>query len=122
MSPANRLDDDRLAAADTALAILAGRLGVIEGSRRLASLSARLPGEDQAFLRPFCGIDSETDALPVGGVRAEWADEALAQKDAEVAGAESVYRAHAEEACRALLRYLELAGEQEIRADGQRHG
>jgi hypothetical protein len=52
---------------------------------------------------PFVGIDSETDHLPVGAVRAEWDAEALATKDVEIRQCEDHYRPYALEACRRLI-------------------
>ena len=44
------------------------------------------------MLLNFTGIDSETDALPIGGIRKEWNPEALVRKDKEIAEAEQFYR------------------------------
>ena len=60
-------------------------LGARELSRLLASLGCDLDDPDY---RTFVGIDSETDALPVGRTREHWAPEALAEKAADIARAE----------------------------------
>jgi len=53
------------------------------------------------------GIDSETDALPMGDVRKEWSPDALKRKDKEIAEAEAFYRDSAFNAATELIRLLE---------------
>ncbi|MEK7706284.1 MAG: hypothetical protein AAB426_15090 [Myxococcota bacterium] len=52
----------------------------------------------------FIGVDSETDDLPVGDVRALWNRDALREKDVELARANDLYRESVERACRNILR------------------
>jgi hypothetical protein len=85
--------------------LIGGRLGVIAGSREF-----RLDVEPQLAetLLTFVGIDSETDALPVGGVRKEWNRDALERKDREIAEAERFYRDSAMNAAAELIRLLDV--------------
>jgi len=98
------LASSRRKAASIAQAMLDGHVGIIEGSRQLASLRhpAGVDPFDEDFL-PFVGIDSETDSLPIGDTRVHWAPEALAKKDAEIAAAEAHYRDYALSACARLV-------------------
>jgi hypothetical protein len=65
--------------------ILSGEEDVLLGARELSALrfAVGLPEDDPDFLR-FVGIDSETDALPLGTVRSLWSREALEEKAAEI--------------------------------------
>ena len=56
----------------------------------------------------FTGIDSETDALPIGRVRKEWNRDALDGKDREIADAERFYRDSAMTAAAELIRLLDV--------------
>lgn len=87
-----------------AQAMLDGRLGVIQGSRRLNDLreTIGISHMDEDFAS-FVVIDSETDTLPVGDVRGRWSERALVQKDEEVKAAERLYRDDALEHCRKLI-------------------
>ena len=94
---------NRQQAASTARGILEGRVGVIEGSRLLASLSRGTGVEFDADFLPFIGIETETDHLPVGEVRRHWAIDALATKNVELVAAEARYRELAFAACSRLV-------------------
>ena len=56
----------------------------------------------------FTGIDSGTDALPVGEVRQHWRPEALKLKDREIAEAERFFRETAVEAATRLIEMIEI--------------
>jgi hypothetical protein len=81
--------DSALKAVEVASRVLAGLtspiLGARELSRLLVSLGCDLEDPDY---RTFVGIDSETDALPVGSARRHWAAQALAEKAPDIARAE----------------------------------
>jgi hypothetical protein len=83
------VEQARRAIAETARAMLAGRTPFIEGARSLIHLRwiAKLPEFDEDML-VFVGIDSETDALPLGPVRQHWAPTALDQLQPEIDRAE----------------------------------
>jgi len=65
--------------------MLAGRLSYIEGARKICPVRFSW-GLDEwdADLRCFIGIDSETDALPFGEMRAQWQAAALEALQPEI--------------------------------------
>ena len=64
---------------------LEGRVNVLEAAHKLASLLARAELDaDDADAATFSLIASETDALPVGGVRDRWDASSLKQLQPEV--------------------------------------
>jgi hypothetical protein len=78
----------RLEIAQVARAMLGGMLSFIEGARRLHSLRFAGKLDNDLDLLLFTGIDSETDALPIGPERIHWADEALEKLEPEIEAAE----------------------------------
>jgi hypothetical protein len=68
--------------------LIEGRLGIIETARVLSKLKFLAGIENDADLDAFVAIDSETDELPVGGVRKQWAAHSLALQDVAIAKAE----------------------------------
>lgn len=98
-------ESSRIAALEAAEAVLGGRLGVIEGCRRLCALShdlvpERLVDDD---LVVFIAVDSETDALPTGSARQYWDPVALRREDAKIERAEAMYRDEVLAACRNVI-------------------
>jgi hypothetical protein len=89
----------------TAEEMIAGKTGIIAGSRMLSGLRFELdvPEDDEDFLS-FVAIDSETDDLPVGQEREFWSPEALKEKDVEIQRCEDIYRQSATEACESIIR------------------
>lgn len=87
--------------------LIAGEVGVIAASRELGYLRHEVEAQVANVLVTFAGIDSETDDLPIGGVRKEWSREALQRKDQEIATAEQLYRDSAINAATELIRLLE---------------
>ena len=78
--------------------IIAGEVGVIDGSRQMLKFRFWLhAGEDEDFLT-FVGVDSESHHLLIGDVRAHWQPDALKKKDEEIAALEEFYRKHVVEA------------------------
>jgi DNA-directed RNA polymerase subunit RPC12/RpoP len=92
----------------TAKELISGRLGVIAASRELSRFRQDVEQQIADVLLTFVGIDSETDTLPVGGVRKEWNREALERKDKEIAEAERIYRNSAMTAAAELIRLLDM--------------
>ena len=80
---------------------------MIAASRELGYLRHEVEPHVANVLLTFAGIDSETDDLPIGGVRKEWSQEALQRKDQEIAAAERFYRDSAIDAATELIRLLE---------------
>ena len=55
--------------------LIAGQLGVIAASRLLSHFRHEAEPEVAEVLLTFVGIDSETDALPIGAIRCNWSPE-----------------------------------------------
>jgi hypothetical protein len=106
---AERQEQIRVLVLRIARQLVAGEIGVIAASRELGYLHLRHEVEPQLanVLVTFTGIDSETDALPVGDVRKEWSPEALKRKDEEITEAEDFYRDSAINAATELIRLLD---------------
>lgn len=81
---------------------------MIAASRELGYLRHEVEPRVAKVLLTFTGIDSETDALPVGDVRKEWSPDALKRKDREITEAEDLYRNSAINAASELIRLLEI--------------
>jgi hypothetical protein len=67
--------------ADVAARMLSGELDLIDGCRRLVQLHRQLGSPEHEAILTIIGIESETDDLPVGPERAQWAASALLEKD-----------------------------------------
>jgi hypothetical protein len=109
----------RLTIFETVQDMLAGRLSYIEGARKICP--ARFSwGFDEwdADLRCFIGIDSETDALPFGEMRAHWQAAALEALQPEIEKKEAWARQFAEPHCRNLIERFS-SGQIEIRPPGK---
>jgi hypothetical protein len=89
---------------DAAQDMLAGRLSYIEGARKIitAKWAAKLDEWDEDLV-PFVGIDSETEALPFGEMRAHWQPAALDALRPEIDRMEAWARRCGEPHCRNLV-------------------
>jgi hypothetical protein len=96
--------------------MLAGRLSYIEGARKIVAARwvARLDEGDPDLL-PFVGIDSETEALPFGEMRAHWQPSALQALQSEMDRLEAWAQHFGESYCRNLVTRF-LNGGIEIKA------
>ena len=94
----------RRKAAATARDILSGQMDILEGARLLSSLRSDvdIPDDDPDF-ETFVLIDSETDNLPVGGVRELWSTSARDSLESEIGNARKWAVATAEEALRNVV-------------------
>jgi hypothetical protein len=102
--PYSELLAARLRIAEIAAAVLDRRVGIIEGSRQLMEFRLDVdPDQEDSDLLGMCGIESQTDHLPLGAVRQYWDAEALRLKDAELADHESFFQHSAFEMCRSLV-------------------
>jgi hypothetical protein len=70
--------------------LLKGRVGVIEAARAIRALAFSMKVENEPEFLLFIVIDSETDDMPVGEVRARWAPDALRREDVRIEAAEVV--------------------------------
>ncbi|MGJ4928802.1 hypothetical protein ACQR1I_06140 [Bradyrhizobium sp. HKCCYLS2038] len=92
---------------ETARQILSNALSPIEGARIIVAhrMSARL--ETDRDILPFVGIDSETEALPLGRDRIHWRAESLRDLEPSIASAEAWARGVATRPCESLLQRTE---------------
>ena|ERR1700730_3704075 len=74
-----------------ALDLLEGRLGVIETARAMLPLAFWTKVENEPEFLLFRAIESDTDDLPVGDVRAYWAHDALKREDVRIQAAEKLW-------------------------------
>ena len=85
MSHAEYIDSIRSKAALVASEAITGRIDLLEACHLLSSLLARAelqPGDSDATT--FSVIASETDALPIGSAREQWAPAALERLQPEL--------------------------------------
>jgi hypothetical protein len=89
----------------TAQRMLDGELSFIEGARALLKFrsSGYIEIADPDIL-PFVLIESETDALPLGDVRALWKPESLVRLQPEIEHAEQWARELGSASCRNLIK------------------
>ncbi len=88
--------------------MLDGELSYIEGARQIAALRFSAGMEDDPDILPFVGIDSETDALPVGKVRELWKSSALESRQADIDRAEAWSMKFGQRHCQNLVERLVL--------------
>jgi len=90
---------------EAASQVLAGLLSPILAARELLGLMVRLdvPREDPDFAT-FVLIESETDALPVGPERREWAPDALERLAVDIARSERWARETGDDAFQSVVR------------------
>lgn len=87
----------------TARGILAGTIGILDGSSAMACTAVGLDQEDlRKHLLVFNIVASEIDDIPTGEARNLWEPEALAAKDAEAAAYASKVAPEVLDACRAI--------------------
>jgi hypothetical protein len=101
----------RREASAVARAILSGETDILLGARDLCALrfSVGAPEDDEDFTC-FVVIESETDTLPLGPVRARWAPEALELKDVDIARARKWAQKYGWPALENIVRRFEGAG------------
>jgi hypothetical protein len=89
---------------DVARQMVMGTLGIIAGSRELSRLMHEVSDDElDADFQFFVALDFETDHLPLGAVRAEWATEALVEKDEQIRRFEAEARDEAVQHCERLI-------------------
>jgi hypothetical protein len=84
-------------------------MGLIETSHELCKYAFRLRSENDTDFLFFRSIDSQTDHLPVGRVREEWAKDALFKKDEEVLEIEALFKDEAIIAANRLIEKFKTA-------------
>jgi hypothetical protein len=83
--------------------VLESRAGIVAVSRELCALAHSVRADDDPDFITFTAIYSESDQLPIGEVRREWAPDALEKKDVEIRAVEDSWREEAFQAARNLL-------------------
>ena len=93
---------------EIAKAILAGDLGIIAGVRQLLPFRHEIElAEVEDDFQVLVGIDSETDHLPIGSQRLNWAEAAWRKKEKEIVEAEAQAAKDVLRICQRLLTKLE---------------
>lgn len=87
----------------TALKIIGGDVGLIQGCRSIVRMGRQSEGVRQDLFGVFRLVDSETDDVPMGDVRSLWDPRALAAKDQAVAEYLERVRPLVLEACERLI-------------------
>jgi Protein of unknown function (DUF2489) len=85
-------------------ALLSEKIGITEGCRRVVRLRFELSEERSKLFLPFVGVDSETDAFPLGEVRELWSA-ALVREDKKRSRVEDHYRPFVIKASKELIAY-----------------
>jgi hypothetical protein len=96
----------RRSAVETAQAVIAGKIGIIEGSIRLASLAHDVVPNwvtDEDFV-VLGALSSETDHLPTGSARQYWSATALAEADVAIERIEQNAREDVFRACTNIIK------------------
>ena len=94
---------DCAAIAQCALDLIEGRAAVIETARAMQQLAFKVRDEQDPNFTVFLAIYSESDALPVGEGRKNWAPSALGREDAKIESLEQRWRQRALQAARVLI-------------------
>ncbi len=97
-----------------AQAMMDAEIGIIAGSRKLSEYGSRLyKGDflDEEYFVTFDEIASSAAHLPVDWERSNWSEEALKQKDVEIAEYEAKVREDVLAACKKLIeKYEPISG------------
>lgn len=87
--------------------ILDLKVGIIQGCREMIGLLSERDIDLEKYFLVFKGVESETDALPIGQIRENWNKEQLKLKDKEIEEVENYYKRHVFETCENLIKFLE---------------
>jgi len=97
------------AVVETAQAMVAGSLGVLEATRRFMELAAELDALDDEDFLYFIELDSRSDGFPLGIAREQWSATALEREDLDRRRYEDSVHGAAVEHCRSLIaRYSQV--------------
>jgi len=95
---------DCAAIVQCARGLIEGHAGVIESARAMQRLAYKVRDAQDPAFTVFCAIYSESDALPVGEERKNWAPSALPQEDVKIQSFEERWRDRAFQAARLLVK------------------
>lgn len=93
----------RAEAVVVAQAVLLGDLDVIRGAWHLEGLRRGWEAEDDPDFALMWAVVTETDHLPLGPVREEWSEAALAEKDKELEAAAEKWGDEVRVSCRRII-------------------
>ena len=83
--------------------LLDGHVCLTEGVRGIVQWRFSNHGLPEELFQLLVGVESETDAFPIGAVREQWEASSLAQADAKRESAEAFYRESVIQDAAALL-------------------
>jgi hypothetical protein len=87
-----------------ARSVLSGQLTAIEACWLLCPILHRTPGMvTEADYKLIIGVVSETDHLPIGGLRELWHPDFLEEKDHEIARRDALWGERVRAACERIL-------------------
>jgi len=90
--------------------LLSGERGIVVTARVLVPFRDEVGAAEPevgALLNIFAGLDSETDAFPLGEVRRLWPSASFEREDSKLAAAEHAWRKRAMDAGARLVHLLE---------------
>ena len=91
------------AVVETAHALVAGSVSVVEATRRFMELAAELDALDDEDFIYFMEIDSRSDGFPLGVAREQWSAAGLEREDLERRKYEASVHDDAVAHCRSLI-------------------
>jgi hypothetical protein len=91
------------AVVETAHALIAGSVGVVDAARRFMELAAELDALDDEDFLYFMEIDSHSDGFPLGIAREQWSATALEREDLDRRRYETSVHGDAVAHCRNLI-------------------
>jgi hypothetical protein len=91
------------AVVETARALVAGSVGVVEATRRFMELAAELDAFDDEDFVYFIELDSRSDGFPLGIAREQWSVTALEREDLARRKYEDAVHGEAVAHCRSLI-------------------
>lgn len=86
-----------------AQSILDGKLGIIEGARKLSAFRFDVKAEKDSDFMFLIGVDSETDHFPIGNAAKHWNSSGLKEKTIEIERFERAVKDEVLQACRNLI-------------------
>jgi|GEM_PF-1771232 len=98
--------------------IIDGEESIIEGSRKMLPYRSWMKEEANDVWTIFLIVDSESDHLPVGDVRALWNQQALIEKDKEIKQIEDFYRKDVQQAAAEIRAQYDKYIAQAVDEDG----
>jgi len=102
--PPNQVPARRCELVAIATEMLAGRVNLIEGVRRICALRFAVEDPENEVFLPIRAVESETDSFPLGSMRLHCSSDYLRRADAEMESFLSEERDDILQACREIVR------------------